>query len=142
MSATTQGATNVMLALAVPAAGLVYLLSSSRSTVGGLVVFGVLWLIAAVGVNTVRRPGRTIGRPVEQAAENIKPSPVLTPAYPAYVVNVSRPVTPWRWTSVLLAPIELLGLAWSVPIGILLVMVPIGLILAGALWVARVILRQ
>ena len=72
MSARTQGATNVMLALAVPAVGLVYLLSSSWSTVGGLAVFGVLWLTAAVGVNTIRRPPRDIAGPVQEAAENLK----------------------------------------------------------------------
>jgi hypothetical protein len=138
MSAITRGTTNMMLAMAVPAAGLVYLLSSNRSTVAGLVVFGVLWLTAAVGVNTIR----DIARPVEEVAENRKPRRVLTPAYPAYVVNVSRPVKPWHWTSILLAPIELLGLAWSVPILVLLVMLPIGLVLAGALWAARLILNH
>ena len=52
-------------------------------------------------------------------------------------VDVNRPVTPWRWTSVLLAPLELLALAWTIPFLVLLVMVPIGLVIASALWAGR-----
>jgi len=64
----------------------------------------------------------------------------LTPVS-ATQAEVSRPVTPWRWTNVLLAPLEALALAWSVPFLILLVMVPVGLALASALWLARLLLR-
>jgi hypothetical protein len=46
------------------------------------------------------------------------------------VVDVSRPVLPWRWTRVLLAPVELLALAWSIPFAILLVGIPIALAVA------------
>ena len=56
---------------------------------------------------------------------------------PAYVVDVSRAVKPWRWTSVLLAPLELLALAWGAPVLILLIMLPIGLALVGVLWLGR-----
>ena len=61
-------------------------------------------------------------------------------ALPTYV-DVSRPVTASGWRSSLQAPIELLALAWSVPVLILLVMAPIGLVLAGVLWVVRFVFR-
>jgi hypothetical protein len=62
-------------------------------------------------------------------------------AIPKYVVDVSRPVTPWRWQSSLQAPIELLALAWGIPLLILLLIVPVGLALAGALWIGRLVVR-
>jgi hypothetical protein len=97
----------------------------------------VLALAAAVAVNAIRRPRLdTAGR--VQEIESLLP----TPAPPMHVVDVSRLATPWRWTSVLLAPLELLALAWSIPVLILLVMVPIGLVLAGALWVGRLIVGR
>ena len=60
-------------------------------------------------------------------------------ASPKYVIDVSRPVTPWRWQSSLQAPIELLALAWGIPLLILLLIVPVGLALAGALWIGRLV---
>ena len=60
-------------------------------------------------------------------------------AIPKYVVDVSRPVTPWRWQSSLQAPIELLALAWGIPLVILLLIVPVGLALAAALWIGRLV---
>ena len=60
-------------------------------------------------------------------------------AIPKYVLDVSRPVTPWRWQSSLQAPIELLALAWGIPFAILLLIVPVGLALAGALWIGRLV---
>ena len=62
-------------------------------------------------------------------------------AIPKYVVDVSRPVTPWRWRNSLQAPIELLALAWGIPLLILLLIVPVGLALAGALWIGRLVVR-
>jgi len=62
-------------------------------------------------------------------------------AIPKYVVDVSRPITPWRWTNSLQAPIELLALAWGIPLLILLLIVPVGLALAGALWIGRLVVR-
>jgi hypothetical protein len=47
---------------------------------------------------------------------------------------------PWRWSALLQVPIELLALAWSVPFLILLVLLPIGLAVASALWLGRWIL--
>jgi len=70
-------------------------------------------------------------------AENLRPRRVPTAASPAYVVDVSRPVRPFRWRSLVLAPIELLALAWSVPVLIMLVMVPVGLALASVFLVGR-----
>ena len=60
-------------------------------------------------------------------------------AIPKYVVDVSRPATPWRWQSSLQAPIELLALAWGIPLIILLLIAPVGLALAGVLWVGRLV---
>jgi hypothetical protein len=60
-------------------------------------------------------------------------------ATPNSVVDVSRPVVPWRWRNSLQAPIELLALAWGIPVLILLLITPVGLALAGALWVARLV---
>jgi hypothetical protein len=57
------------------------------------------------------------------------------------VLNVSRPLQSWRWTSALLVPFELLAVAWSVPLAILLVMMPVGLALAAVVWVGRQIFR-
>ena len=69
-------------------------------------------------------------------AENLRRR-VPTAASPAYVVDVSRPVTPFGWKSLVLAPIEILALAWSVPVLIMLLMVPVGLAVAIAFWVGR-----
>jgi hypothetical protein len=140
MTATTQNRMNVALALAVPVAGLAYLTTgalSGRFTIAAIVSLGVLWLTATAAVNTdtLARPGVVRARGVATTLPR-----VVTPAYPAYV-NVSRPATRWRWTDVLLAPVEALALSWSVGFLVLLVMVPVGLVLAGALWFGRLVLR-
>jgi hypothetical protein len=62
-------------------------------------------------------------------ARSRTPAAARAAGLPDYVVNVSRPVPPWRWTSLLLMPVELLVVAWSVPVAILLVAIPIALIL-------------
>jgi hypothetical protein len=49
---------------------------------------------------------------------------------PDYVVDVSRPVQPRRWTDLLLAPLELLAVVWSIPFVILLVSIPAVLVVA------------
>jgi len=49
---------------------------------------------------------------------------------PDYVVDVSRPVQPRRWTDLLLAPLELLAVVWSIPFLILLVSIPAVLVVA------------
>ena len=71
------------------------------------------------------------------AAGDLRPRRVPAEAYGTSVIDVSRPVTPLRWSSLILAPIELLALAWSVPVLVLLLMVPVGLALAGAYRVGR-----
>ena len=137
---------NVVLATALPITAVAYLTSSvallpGRFTVAAIVAFGVLWLTATVAFNTIRRPRQVVLGRVQEIVGDSRPRQSLTPAYPSYVVDVSRPLQPWRWRSVLVAPFELLLLAWSVPVLILLVMVPIGLVLAAALVVGRLILR-
>jgi hypothetical protein len=143
MTATTQLRMNVALALAVPAAGLVYLtagdaLSFGRFTIAAIVALGALWLTATAAVNTIPHPRPGVVQARGVATDRLPRG--LTPASATYV-DVSRPVTPWRRTNVLLAPLEALALAWSVPFLILLVMVPLGLALASALWFGRLILR-
>ena len=62
---------------------------------------------------------------------------MLRPGSPSYVIDVSRPVPPRRWTAMAMAPVELLALAWSAPLVILMLMLPIGLAVALAVWAAR-----
>ena len=50
--------------------------------------------------------------------------------YADYIIDVSRPVPPWRWTSVVLALVELVAVAWSVPFIVLSIGIPIVLVLA------------
>jgi hypothetical protein len=59
---------------------------------------------------------------------------------PMAVINISRPVVPWRWRDVFLSPLELLALTWSVPLLVLLALLPFGLVIAGAVRLGRMIL--
>ena len=88
---------------------------------------------------TERAPPAPAGR-ARAATGNMMPRRVVKPDSPAYVVDVSRPEMPWSWSALFLAPIELLALAWSVPFLVLLVLLPIGLTVASALWLGRRIL--
>jgi hypothetical protein len=56
------------------------------------------------------------------------------------VINISRAVVPWNWRDVSLAPVELLALAWGVPLLVLLALLPFGLVIAGAIRLGRLIL--
>lgn len=56
------------------------------------------------------------------------------------VINISRAVVPWSWRDVFLAPVELLALAWGVPLLVLLALLPFGLVIAGAIRLGRMIL--
>ena len=56
------------------------------------------------------------------------------------VLIVSRPVRSWRWFSVLLAPLELLAVVWSIPFVILLIGIPIALAVALVYWIGRLAL--
>jgi hypothetical protein len=70
---------------------------------------------------------------------------VIRPVFvrvPASVVDVSRPVHSLRWTTLLVAPLELVAVAWSVPLVMLAVMVPVGLSLASLLWLGRQIISR
>jgi hypothetical protein len=75
-------------------------------------------------------------------AGNLRPRRVPAAPSPDYVIDVSRPAPPAGWRSLVLAPIELLALAWSVPALIMLLMLPVGLALAGAFWVGRFVFGQ
>jgi len=75
-------------------------------------------------------------------AADLRPPRVPAGASPAYVIDVSRPVLPFRWSRLVLAPIELLALAWSVPVFITVLMLPVGLALAAAFWVGRFVFGQ
>ncbi len=44
---------------------------------------------------------------------------------PSYVVNVSLPDEPRRWTSLILVPLQLLTVVWTAPFVILAVGIPI-----------------
>ena len=140
MMAITHHRMSVVLTLALPTVGLAY--STAGASLGfdrsaaGLIALGMLLLTAAVAANTIRRP-----RPLvvtTRAPENLG-RPATTPSY---VVDVSRPSTPWSWKSVLLAPLELLMVAWSVPVVILLIAAPIGLGIAALLGLGRLMLRM
>jgi hypothetical protein len=56
------------------------------------------------------------------------------------VIDVSRPVVPWSWRDVFLAPVGLLALAWGVPFLVLLALLPFGLVIAGAVRLGRMLL--
>ena len=139
MMAITQGRMNVALTLALPAVGLAY--STAGASLGfdrsaaGLIALGVLLITAGVAANTVRGPRPLV---VTRRIPEYLGRPVTTPSY---VVDVSRPSTPWSWRSVLLAPLELLAVTWSVPIVILLIAAPIGLAIATLIWLGRLMAR-
>jgi hypothetical protein len=69
------------------------------------------------------------------------PNRVSVPGAPSYVVDVSRPEIPWSWSGVVTAPIELLALAWTAPLLIFAITLPVGLAAAAALWIGRMIFR-
>jgi len=56
------------------------------------------------------------------------------------VIDISRAVVPWNWRDVFLAPVELLALAWGVPLLVLLALLPFGLVIAGAIRLGRMII--
>jgi hypothetical protein len=134
MMAITQGRMNVVLTLVLPTVGLAY--STAGASLGfdrsaaGLIALGGLLVTAAVAANTIRRPHPLIV--TRRIPENLG-RPVTTPSY--------VPSPPWSWRAVLLAPLELLVVAWSVPVVILLIAAPIGLAMAAVLWLGRLMGR-
>jgi len=140
MIAITRDRMTVALALVIPTVGLAYstagaFLGVDRSAAAWVMAFGVLVVTATVAANTIRRPHPVLV--TRRIPENLG-RPVTTPSY---VVDVSRPSTPWSWRAVLLAPFELLVVAWSVPVVILLIAAPIGLAIAVFLWLGRFMVR-
>ena len=140
MMALTQDSMTVALALVLPTVGLTDAtagasLGFDRAAAGWVTALGVLVVTATVAANTIRRPHSLL---VTRRMPETLGRPVTTPSY---VVDVSRPSTPWSWRAVLLAPLELLVVAWSVPIAILLIAAPIGLAIAALLWLGRLTVR-
>jgi hypothetical protein len=140
MIAITRDRMTVALALVIPTVGLAYstagaFLGVDRSAAAWVMAFGVLVVTATVAANTIRRPHPVLV--TRRIPENLG-RPVTTPSY---VVDVSRPSTPWSWRAVLLAPFELLVVAWSVPVVILLIAAPIGLAIGVFLWLGRLMVR-
>ena len=140
MIAITRDRMTVALALVIPTVGLAYstagaFLGFDRSAAAWVMALGVLVVTATVAANTIRRPHPVLV--TRRIPENLG-RPVTTPSY---VVDVSRPSTSWSWRAVLLAPLELLVVAWSVPVVILLIAAPIGLAIAVFLWLGRLMVR-
>ena len=93
-------------------------------------------MTAIVALDTARRP-----RPVVLYRRH--PDDVTgRERLPAEVAGGEGFSTPWRWTSLLLAPLELMVVAWTIPLAIFLIMVPVGLALASLLWLGNVILGR
>ena len=140
MIAITRDRMTVALALVIPTVGLAYstagaFLGFDRSAAAWVMALGVLVVTATVAADTIRRPHPVLV--TRRIPENLG-RPVTTPSY---VVDVSRPSTSWSWRAVLLAPLELLVVAWSVPVVILLIAAPIGLAIAVFLWLGRLMVR-
>ena len=140
MIAITQDRMTVALALVIPTVGLAYSIAGAflgfdRSAAAWVMALGVLVVTATVAANTIRRPHPLV---VTRRIPVNLGRPVTTPSY---VVDVSRPSTTWSWRAVLLAPLELLVVAWSVPVVILLIAAPIGLTIAALLWLGRLMVR-
>ena len=61
---------------------------------------------------------------------------------PAHVLTSVGGSSRGAGQTVFLAPVELLALAWSVPLAILVIMVPVGLAVSGVLWLGRLIVGR
>lgn len=133
----TQRGMNGVLALAIPLAGIAYLMSAGSATatwsvVGACLALFVLWTAATVALDG--------GDARLAVTSQLIPGKLLPRPPAAGTVNVDRPSVPWRATSVLMMPLELLAVVWAVPLVILLIMAPIGLVIAAALWAGRMLL--
>ena len=140
MIAITQNRMTVALTLVLPTVALAYAtagasLAFDRSAVGLIALGALVATAAAVAANTIRHSHPLV---VTRRIPVNLGRPVTTPSY---VVDVSRPSTPWSWRAVLLTPLELLVVAWSVPVVILLIAAPIGLAIAALLWLGRLMVR-
>jgi hypothetical protein len=140
MIAITRDRMTVALALVIPTVGLAYstagaFLGFDRSAAAWVMALGVLVVTATVAADTIRHPHPVLV--TRRIPENLGRR-VTTPSH---VVDVSHSSTPWSWRAVLLAPLELLVVAWSVPVVILLIAAPIGLAIAVFLWLGRLMVR-
>ena len=141
MTALTQTGTNAALAFGLPVVGVASLvLLPGGATLGALVALTLLWLAAIVVFQTLPRGRLAVGDgPV---TEELVPRGVAAPASPAYVVNVGRPRPRGAPVRFLLAPLELLAVAWSVPLLFLALMVPVGLLVTTIVWAVGLVLHQ
>ena len=140
MIAIARDRMTVALALVIPTVGLAYStagvsLRFDRSAAAWVMALAVLLVTATVAANTIRRPHPLVV--TRRIPENLGRPVTTQPS----VVDVSRPSPPWSWTSVLRAPLELLVVAWSVPVVIVLIAAPIGLAIAALLWLGRLMVR-
>ena len=134
MTNTFQARLNVALALAIPAAGFLFLSvgvspPSNPATVASI-AFVLVWLATIVAVNTEWR---------------LAPAPAprrltVSTERATSVVDVSRTPVRWRWTHVLLMPLEFLAVVWSLPAVAMVVAAIVGIAFAGVLGIVRLIL--
>lgn len=52
-------------------------------------------------------------------------------------LNVSRPIVPWRWRTGIVGAIELVAVAWSIPLVIVAIGAPLALAIVALLRIAR-----
>jgi hypothetical protein len=135
----------IVAALLLPTAASLWLRSGGLPNLkpSTIVVVGGLWLVATavITLNALKgsRATGTAGRLTHDLDDN---RPAARVVLPAYVVGVNRQVQPWSWTTLFLAPVELLALAWSVPLAILVIMLPVGLAVSGVIWLGRLIVAR
>lgn len=145
MTSLVQNRMIIVVALLLPTAASLWLRAGGLPTLqpSTIVVVGTLWLAATAVVTLNALKG---SRAVAPGGPSIPGGAAARPPggadLPADVLNVSRPTRPWRWKTVLVLPVELLALAWGVPVAILLVMVPVGVAISGLLWVGRLIVGR
>ena len=127
----------LVVAVSIPTAALLWLRSASSPimTPSTMLVVGALWLATAViALNTLKN-GSAPGRVEKTDTGRRRTTPAA--AWPTSDAGVTRPSWLRRGADILQVPFELLALAWSIPVVILLIMVPIGLALAVVLWLGR-----
>src|SRR5258708_4432125 len=81
----------------------------------------------------------TLSEPIHLGAgpPPILPAAAVRPAGIGGTVSVATPGLPWPWQMVLMDALRLLAAAWSVPLAMLLVGVPIALTIAVVLWLGQ-----
>lgn len=84
----------------------------------------------------------TASAPVQLGAPRLALTALAGHAHPVArgaggVVDVSRPMTGWRWRATAADGLWLVAVAWSVPIVVLVVGTPIALAIIALLWAVR-----